>query len=238
MSRRSTGAGLLAAALVVVGVVGASYGLAAWQPFLDGPPSRWDPRVADLVPVVERLRWHRFSHPVHVEFLDAAAFERTVTVRPDEISSDDRAEIAASEAAMRALGLAGGDDDLLADTNTLSGSGTLAYYQPGERRIVVRGTHTPDAATRVAAQPDAGSRFPTAARSGVPHRARDPSAGDDEQHPVLLAGANGEGRLIAPTQGDDRSPGVDGHVPEVVPIGRPASNAAVLATGSQHRPLR
>jgi hypothetical protein len=56
------------------------------------------------------------------------------------LSEEEKAEMEQFEGAMRALGLLAGETDLLEATNDLTDSGTLAYYDSFEERVVVRGT--------------------------------------------------------------------------------------------------
>jgi hypothetical protein len=104
-----------------------------------GHPSRWDPRVADLAAFVESERLLRFRHPVSVDFLSDADFRRDVT-SDDDLSDSERKDIEDFESTARAVGLARGDTNLLAATNTLNGEGILAFYDPDTERVKVRGT--------------------------------------------------------------------------------------------------
>ena len=68
-----------------------------------------------------------------------------VDTEPSAITDEDRAEAEQQEAVLRALGLVEGDIDLLAEQETMTGSGTAAIYDPVTRRVRVRGTElTPD----------------------------------------------------------------------------------------------
>ena len=68
--------------------------------------------VAPIAAEVEKLRQLRFTHPVPVEFLEPAAFERMVAGDPTERSAEDRETIERGAAVLRALGLMSGRVDL------------------------------------------------------------------------------------------------------------------------------
>ena len=95
--------------------------------------------MADLVGFVERERGLDFEHPVEVRFLPEAEFRDEVTSDEADLSDEDDAEFTRQEAAARAFGLLGPDDDLFEQVNTVSGEGILAYYSPEDAEIVVRG---------------------------------------------------------------------------------------------------
>ena len=126
-----------ATALVLVAGV-----LAAAARSLDrGPdhPDRWDPRVAELAAYVERERDLHFDHPVHVDFLTPTEYtEATTGGGPSE--EDERADLEVYASQLRALGVASGELDLYEAFNSVVDSGTLAFYDPSDERIRVRGT--------------------------------------------------------------------------------------------------
>ncbi len=139
-------AATLVAALVAVGAV-------VLLTRDDGPshPSTWDPRVADLVSVVEEQKGATFEHPVHVVFLEEAEFKERLSV-DDELSDEDREEIEHAEATFRALGLQGGTGSLLEQFETLRTEGVAAFYDPDRKEIVVPeagSDHMPTKATLV-----------------------------------------------------------------------------------------
>jgi hypothetical protein len=107
----------------------------------DGPdhPDAWDPRLADLVAVVEDEWGRAFVHPVHVDFLPDEEFETEVTADEAELTAEDRAEIEDASGLLRALGLIDGEVDLFEATNDLTGSGVIGLYDPTTERIQVRG---------------------------------------------------------------------------------------------------
>lgn len=110
-----------------------------------GYPDVWDPRLAELVEFVEREQRAPFEHPVHVEFRGDDEFEADLEYDEEELTEDDREEIAQSEAFLRAFGFASGDVGLFDAMNTVNSQGTLAYYEPHDKRIVIKGDElTPD----------------------------------------------------------------------------------------------
>ena len=114
---------------------------ATWRAFDDGPshPDEWDPRVADLAAFVEGERGHDFEHPVYVDFLTPA--EYTAETTGDEGNeAAERAELESYAGQLRALGVASGELDLYEAFNSVIDSGTLAFYDPQDERIRVRGT--------------------------------------------------------------------------------------------------
>ena len=103
-------------------------------------PASWDARVAGLARFVESNRGLTFAHPVHVDFLDDAAFGAEVAVAGGEPTPTDRAAMQAEAARLRAFGLLDGELDLIAAGGTLAGETTLAFYRFEDERIIVRGT--------------------------------------------------------------------------------------------------
>lgn len=103
-------------------------------------PDEWDPRVADLAAYVERTRDLDFDHPVYVDFLSPADYTAATTTEEDALDDEGRAELDRYAGQLRALGVAEGDIDLFRAFNQVSDDGTLAFYDPAERRVKVRGT--------------------------------------------------------------------------------------------------
>src|SRR4051812_3024655 len=94
-------------ALLMVGMSGGAF----WFFTRDkGPsyPKQWDARVADLVPVVERLRGLTFEHPVAVNFYSVSDFKKRVTASAAKLTKKDRQELEGQTASLRALGLVDG----------------------------------------------------------------------------------------------------------------------------------
>lgn len=145
MSWRRRVAAALAAALVAAGCSGGGDdgGVAAKGGKDTGKPShpkQWDPRVAELADFVEAERDLRFKHPVHVDFLDAAAFRKEVTQDREDLTDDEKDELEALEGLGRAIGLISGDFDLLDAGNDLAGDGVLAFYESETKRVTVKGS--------------------------------------------------------------------------------------------------
>lgn len=109
---------------------------------------RWDPRLSPIAKQVEKFRHLRFKRSVPATFLSASSFRKRVTSDDSKVSRKDRRDLQAGEAELRTLGLVDGSFDLLKTTDAVSGSGVLAYHDPGHKDIVVRGKKI-DAETRV-----------------------------------------------------------------------------------------
>jgi hypothetical protein len=134
--------------LTIIVVVLGGLGWWVWSAFSgDDYPDEWDERVTDLVAFVEDERGHDFEHPVPVDFLDADEYAEVTRQESGALTDEEVAELEQIEGLLRALGLVAGDLDLLEATNDLTDTGTLAYYDFTEDRVVVRGTEvTPDVA--------------------------------------------------------------------------------------------
>ena len=120
----------LALASVLVVVLGSS-----------GPsyPTKWNPRVLAIVHFVEHQRGLSFVHPVKVEFLDRAQFNKAVSV-PQPHSSSDRAAQTRALQELRALGLVHGNVNLAQSENTLQQSDVVGLYVPAKKTVFVRGS--------------------------------------------------------------------------------------------------
>ncbi|HVF13294.1 MAG TPA: hypothetical protein VM942_01775 [Acidimicrobiales bacterium] len=106
----------------------------------DEYPAAWDPRVLELTQFVERERGALFDHPVPVDFLTPEEYSEQTRTDEGMLTEEERTEIEQFEGALRAMGILSGDTDLLDASNDLTDSGTLAYYDSAEERVVVRGT--------------------------------------------------------------------------------------------------
>lgn len=108
----------------------------------DGPdhPEAWDPRVADLADFVERARDLDFDHPVHVDFLTDEEYSELATTDEEALDDESRSELDRYAGMLRAMGLASGELDLFEAYNQVSDAGTLAFYDPADQRVRVRGT--------------------------------------------------------------------------------------------------
>ena len=114
-------------------------------------PKEWDPRVAELANFVQRERGALYEHPVPVDFLSPEEYSERARTEEGTLSDDDKAELEQAEGTMRALGLLAADVDLFKASNDLVDTGTLAYYDSADERVVVRGTEvTPAVAVTLA----------------------------------------------------------------------------------------
>lgn len=107
-----------------------------------GPPhpKEWDPRVLDIVQFDEQHRGLRFKQPVFVDFLDPQAYSERARTEESALTAEDKQQLAAVDGEFRALGLSNTKVDLLAQANELQDTGSLAFYDPSEERVVIRGT--------------------------------------------------------------------------------------------------
>lgn len=103
-------------------------------------PSAWDARVAPLATWVAEERDLDFDHPVQVNFLSEKEYSARSTEGGDDDSVESKQYYADQLAQLRALGFVSGDVDLQSANDTLSDSGTLAYYDPDLEQVFVRGT--------------------------------------------------------------------------------------------------
>jgi hypothetical protein len=128
--------------LALVAAALAAVGLAHYRSGPQGPPhpSKWDPRVQTYVDFVENKRELTFKHPVYVDFLSDAAFEKQVTADRDELSDDDQKELDQYAGMLRALGMVEGDVDLFDKQNELQGKGVIGFYSYDDERLRIRGT--------------------------------------------------------------------------------------------------
>jgi hypothetical protein len=139
------------AGITVIGIVAASAGIVATSNRSESFfPPRWDPRVAPIAAEVARLRGLDFEHPVAIKYLPPTEFEKKLMGDGESggDASDARASAKRDEAVFRALGFIGGKVDLLKEADQSGAASTLAYYDPRDQDIIVRGT-TFDVAHRV-----------------------------------------------------------------------------------------
>jgi hypothetical protein len=100
--------------------------------------------VSDIAHFVENKRNLRFDHPVTVEFLGDAAFNRKVT-NDQTPTTKQRTDMNNFVATLRALGLVNGPLDLQQASNKLASKEIIGLYSPRSKRIHVRGSQmTPD----------------------------------------------------------------------------------------------
>jgi hypothetical protein len=106
--------------------------------------TKWDPRVLDIVQFVERRRGLQFKHPVPMDFLDDAAFDKKVTSSGSP-SGGQQSELNDSLATLRAVGLAEGSPDLQQAEDKVASQSILGLYSPKAKHVFVRGSNlTPD----------------------------------------------------------------------------------------------
>jgi len=133
----------MALGIVIVGVLVLGLVAVATKTLGSGGPSHpdeWDPRVADLAAFVEDERGLTFDHPVYVDFLTSVAYTEETTEADESMADDERTGLDRYAAELRALGVASGELDLFAAFNQVSDGGTLAFYDPTDQRVRVRGT--------------------------------------------------------------------------------------------------
>lgn len=138
-------------ALGVVVVLAAGITAAVLRSAEEEFPTEWDPRVVEIAHFVERERGALYDHPVYVDFLTPEEYSERTRTDEGSLSDEEKEEVEQFEGLMRALGLLAADIDLLDATNDLSDTGTLAYYDSADERVVVRGTEvTPGLAVTLA----------------------------------------------------------------------------------------
>ena len=106
-------------------------------------PSEWDARVVELAAWVESARDLKFEHPVEVLFLTPEEYSgesKGDKASDADLEAEDQAAMKEAVGMLRALGLVEGEPDLTAANDTLSDSGTLAFYNPDNEKVYVRGT--------------------------------------------------------------------------------------------------
>ena len=134
----------VAAALACTVVIASPPGALATSPTgveLRKPPPKWDERVADLASFVERTRRLEFKRPVPVRFLTDTEFRTEIATDEGDLSRQERNELEEVPGFLRALGLIELDAKmLLRKSSELDVSGVLAFYDPDEKEVVIRGT--------------------------------------------------------------------------------------------------
>ena len=133
--RRQLRVGLvvLAAVVVVAGTLAVVLGSGSpsW-------PATWDPRVVPIVHFVEKERGLTFEHPVNVEFLSDAQFDKAVATPAP--TSSQRTQQDATVAMLRALGLVHGTLNLASASNTLDQADVVGLYVDTKKTVFVRGS--------------------------------------------------------------------------------------------------
>lgn len=143
-SAEGKGGGALRTILIVALIV-MLLGLAGFGAYTylnRGPtyPKAWDKRVEPIAKWVAEERELEFNHPVEVVFLSEKEYTARSTDDGSTPDKESQKELDEQVAQMRALGMVSGKVDLRAASNTLSDSGTLAFYDQHEKKVFVRGT--------------------------------------------------------------------------------------------------
>ena len=102
-------------------------------------PAAWNPRVLGIVHFVEHERGLTFLHPVKMEFLGRAQFNKEVSV-PQPHSAAGRTSLTRALQEMRALGLVHGNVNLAQSENQLQQSDVVGLYVPQKKTVFVRGS--------------------------------------------------------------------------------------------------
>jgi hypothetical protein len=139
----------IVAALATAGVAGPLAAPAGAATTRAKNPAQWDKRILALVKFVEKHRKLAFEHPIPVEFLTDAQFQKRVRHDDVKVSASDRRAARQEVEELRALGLVQGSVDLIGAEKDLSGTDTLGYYDQNAKKMVIRGTDLKDTETRV-----------------------------------------------------------------------------------------
>ena len=136
---------LVTVLFLAIALVASAAGASAWQGMHRGAvaaphPAHWDPRLSDIVSFVEKERGLTFEHPVFVDYLAPEVFRQKLLGPSGPPSAKDRRSVEQTIGFFRTLGLVEGTPDLLAGSDRLNGDGTLAYYDPTDQRVRIRGT--------------------------------------------------------------------------------------------------
>lgn len=129
-----TAIGLVVVGLVLVGVFVLTSGSSKSY------PKQWDAQVKPIADQVAKLRGLPFEHPVPVRYLSDKAFRKEVGVDDSKLSAAARKRVENLEGTLRAFGLIDADTDLVKSFSAENESGVLAYYDPDQEEIVIRGT--------------------------------------------------------------------------------------------------
>lgn len=127
---------LLALALVLLIVVVVAFNVIRSRK--DGPPSGWPRDLHAIAAFVAKDRGVDFKHPVAVEVLDPAAFDKARAEASEVTDKKTVAAFADLAAAYRALGLVGGTPDPRLASSVLTGADAGAFYDLAGQRLVVR----------------------------------------------------------------------------------------------------
>jgi hypothetical protein len=150
MRRVGAGAVALACALAVAAGSATAGATVATRSRTQIAGPKWDPKLAPIAAEVEAIRGLKFEHAVPVHYLSDAAFKKRLLRDDDPTPGGAQSKgFKRSEARLRALGLLDHDIDLHATARQAVGSGTLAFYDPRDKQVFVKGTDVTAPATRV-----------------------------------------------------------------------------------------
>jgi hypothetical protein len=144
---RRVWAGLVITSCAVALVAGTLPAGAAPRARVSGP--KWDLKIAPIAAEVEQLRGLNFDHAVPVHYLDDKAFQKRLLGPDKSPSSTQSKALKQTEDQLRAFGLVDKGFDLHASSRKAMGAGTLAFYDPRDQQVFVRGHDTTAPATRV-----------------------------------------------------------------------------------------
>ncbi|MGZ4691241.1 MAG: DUF2510 domain-containing protein [Acidimicrobiia bacterium] len=102
-------------------------------------PKSWDAQVAPIADRVAHLRGLSFDHPVPVRYLTDEQFRKKVAVKDSSLSPAAKRRIQNLAGTLRAFGLLDANTDLVKSFSAAQESGVLAYYDPDNEEIVIRG---------------------------------------------------------------------------------------------------
>ncbi|NHA01827.1 hypothetical protein G5V59_25040 [Nocardioides sp. W3-2-3] len=181
----------IALGIVALLVVGAATAAGVWW-LQRGPdyPDQWDAKVKPYVDYVEKERGLKFEHPVYVDFLTDAEFDKQVTSTDGDLDENDREEVRRFEGMLRALGLLPAGVDLLDAVNELSRGSVIGLYDDEDERIRMRGTTlTPPVRSTLVHEPD-----PRPAGPALRPRGGRRGAGEGRRHRGRVGLAGGSSR--------------------------------------------
>ena len=135
--------------MVALGCIAALVAPVAAAATAKTPPAKWDPRIREFVRFVERSRGLTFEHPIPVDFLDDAAFEKKVVTDDADLTKEDRALGRQVSGDLRAVGLVGPDFDFNTASNALDAQGVVGFYDQDTKKMVIRGQDLADTDIRV-----------------------------------------------------------------------------------------
>lgn len=138
--------------LVLCLVIGAGVALAVTLPRTKAHPqvkhvaaqqplyaTAWDPTIRPLAAFVEKSRGLKFIHPVFVEMLTEAQFDKHMAADSSPASEAERLSAVHTQALLRALGEISDSDNLLEDMGRASSSDVIGFYSYDDKHVWIRG---------------------------------------------------------------------------------------------------